>query len=127
MILSQIQKIDSTAPAELSKEISAVWDEVVSSIVNEMLEYAEPHIGDLHINLREEMALELAKLIAKVVGYDGSIMTDLSKPDGTPRKLTDTSLLRSTGWAPGISLQEGLIRTYADFLEEASSGSLRTI
>ena len=71
--------------------------------------------------------LELAKLIAKVVGYDGSIMTDLSKPDGTPRKLTDTSLLRSTGWAPGISLQEGLIRTYADFLEEASSGSLRTI
>jgi GDP-L-fucose synthase len=71
--------------------------------------------------------LELAKLIAKVVGYDGSIMTDLSKPDGTPRKLTDTSLLRSTGWAPGISLQEGLIRTYADFLEETSSGSLRTI
>ena len=71
--------------------------------------------------------LELAKLIAKVVGYDGSIVTDQSKPDGTPRKLTDTSLLRSTGWAPGISLQEGLIRTYADFLEEASSGSLRTI
>jgi hypothetical protein len=64
MILSQIQKIDSTAPADLSEEISAVWDEVVSSIVKEMLEYAEPHIGDLHINLREEMALELAKLIS---------------------------------------------------------------
>jgi GDP-L-fucose synthase len=60
--------------------------------------------------------LELAKLIAKIVGYDGAIETDPSKPDGTPRKLTDTTLLRSTGWAPSISLQDGLIRTYADFL-----------
>jgi GDP-L-fucose synthase len=71
--------------------------------------------------------LKLAELIAKVVGYDGSIMTDPSKPDGTPRKLTDTSLLRSTGWAPGISLSEGLARTYADFLNETQSGSLRSI
>jgi GDP-L-fucose synthase len=71
--------------------------------------------------------LELAKLIAKVVGYDGTIMTDPSKPDGTPRKLTDTSLLRSTGWAPGIPLSEGLARTYADFLEETHSGNLRSI
>jgi GDP-L-fucose synthase len=71
--------------------------------------------------------LELAKLIAKVVGFQGSITTDPSKPDGTPRKLTDTTLLRSTGWAPGISLQEGLTRTYADFLEETHSGRLRSI
>jgi GDP-L-fucose synthase len=71
--------------------------------------------------------LELAKLIATVIGYQGSILTDPSKPDGTPRKLTDTSLLRSTGWAPGISLQEGLTRTYADFLEETQSGRLRSI
>jgi hypothetical protein len=63
MILSQIFKIDSTAPAELSEEISHIWNEVVSSIVKEMLEYAEPHMGELHINLREEMALELAKLM----------------------------------------------------------------
>lgn len=71
--------------------------------------------------------LELAKLIAKVVGFQGSITTDPSKPNGTPRKLTDTTLLRSTGWAPGISLQEGLTRTYADFLEETQSGRLRSI
>jgi hypothetical protein len=64
MILSQIQKIDSTAPVELTVEISAIWDEVVSLIVQQMLEYAEPHIGELHINLREEMALELAKLMS---------------------------------------------------------------
>lgn len=71
--------------------------------------------------------LELAKLIAKIVGYDGAIETDPSKPDGTPRKLTDTTLLRSTGWAPSISLQDGLIRTYADFLDETLSGNLRSI
>lgn len=71
--------------------------------------------------------LELAKLIAKVVGFQGSITTDPSKPNGTPRKLTDTTLLRSTGWAPGISLQEGLTRTYADFLQETQSGRLRSI
>jgi GDP-L-fucose synthase len=71
--------------------------------------------------------LELAKLIAKIVGYDGAIETDPSKPDGTPRKLTDTTLLRSTGWAPSISLQDGLIRTYADFLAETLSGNLRSI
>jgi hypothetical protein len=64
MILSQIHRIDSTAPAELSEEISLIWDEVVSSIAKEMLEYAEPHMGDLHISLREEMALELAKLMS---------------------------------------------------------------
>lgn len=71
--------------------------------------------------------LELAKLIAKVVGYDGVIETDPTKPDGTPRKLTDTTLLRSTGWEPSISLHDGLIRTYADFLDESLSGNLRSI
>lgn len=64
MILSQILKIDSTAPAELSEEISHIWHEVVSSIAKEMLQYAEPHIDELYINLREEIALELAKLMS---------------------------------------------------------------
>lgn len=68
MILSQIFKIDPTAPAELSEEISHIWNEVVNSIVKEMLEYAEPHMGELHINLREEMTLELAKLISYISG-----------------------------------------------------------
>jgi len=62
-IFSQIQTIDSSAPPDLAGELSVIWDEVVNSIVKEMLEYAEPHIGDLHINLREEMALELAKFM----------------------------------------------------------------
>lgn len=70
--------------------------------------------------------LELAKLIAKTVGYQGRIVTDPSKPDGTPRKLTDISLLRSTGWQPKIGLVDGLRRTYEDFLAKHQEGTLRT-
>ena len=57
-------------------------------------------------------------MIAEVVGFTGEIETDTSRPDGTPRKLADSSLLRSTGWQPRISLREGLERTYLTFLEE---------
>ncbi|TWT78398.1 GDP-L-fucose synthase [Posidoniimonas polymericola] len=66
---------------------------------------------------------ELAQLIAKVVGYEGKISFDTSRPDGTPRKLTDSSLIQSTGWQAKISLEEGLRSTYQDFL--ANQQSLR--
>ena len=55
---------------------------------------------------------ELAKLIQQVVGYEGEIVFDSSKPDGTPVKINDNSKLRRLGWAPTISLSEGLARTY---------------
>jgi len=71
--------------------------------------------------------LDLANLVAKTVGYNGQIKTDPSKPDGTPRKLTDTSLLRSTGWNPTIDLVSGLTSTYRDFLETHSSGLIRVV
>ncbi len=58
---------------------------------------------------------ELAELVAEVVGYEGAIDTDPSKPDGTPRKLLDVSRLADLGWRPRISLREGLERTYAEF------------
>jgi hypothetical protein len=62
MLISKIQKLDPQATDELAEEFSVVWYGVVSQIVNEMLAYAEPHMGSLHINIREEMILELAKL-----------------------------------------------------------------
>ncbi len=70
--------------------------------------------------------LELAHLVAETVGYEGVIDTDPTKPDGTPRKLTDTSLLRSTGWSPRIPLKEGIRMTYDDFCREMESGLLRS-
>jgi GDP-L-fucose synthase len=67
----------------------------------------------------------LAKLVAKTVGYEGNLSFDTSKPDGTPRKMTDISLIKNTGWKPKISLEEGVALAYQDFLVENSDGSLR--
>ena len=59
--------------------------------------------------------IDLAKLVAKVVGYKGEILTDPSKPDGTPRKLVDVTKLFALGWKPKISLEDGLVSTYSWF------------
>jgi GDP-L-fucose synthase len=56
---------------------------------------------------------ELALLINKVVGYEGEIIFDASKPDGTPVKVSEISRIKSLGWLPKITLKEGLGRTYA--------------
>lgn len=58
---------------------------------------------------------ELAELIAQVVGFKGEIEFDTTKPDGTPRKLLDCSRLIGMGWTPKISLNDGLLATYADY------------
>lgn len=70
--------------------------------------------------------LDLAKIVAETVGYEGKITTDPTKPDGTPRKVTDMSVMHSLGWKHRISLAEGLKRTYQDFLSEYESGIMRT-
>ncbi len=59
---------------------------------------------------------DLAYLIKEVTGFNGELVFDTSKPDGTPRKLLDVSLLTSLGFTPSIPLREGIERTYADFL-----------
>lgn len=69
--------------------------------------------------------LELAETIRDVVGYEGALTLDASKPDGPLRKLADSSMLRALGWTPRIGLRKGLEQTYAAFLEESESGALR--
>jgi len=68
---------------------------------------------------------ELVELVARIVGYEGLIQWDESRPDGTPRKLLDTSRLNQLGWHPRISLQDGLRETYAAFLDEIRTQRLR--
>lgn len=81
-----------------------------------------------NIGSGEEISiLGLAQAVAKTVGYAGQIKTDPSKPDGTPRKLSDISRLRDTGWKPKISLSEGLASAYASFLQEIQTASLRSV
>lgn len=74
----------------------------------------------------EEISIgELGKIVAEIVGYAGKIVFDESKPDGTPRKLCDTTLLRSLGWSPKIDLRHGIASAYEDFLRESAAGTLR--
>lgn len=73
----------------------------------------EKNISHLNIGSGEEISIaDLTTLIAKVVGYTGSIKFQLDKPDGTLRKLMDTSRIRKFGWEPKIPLEKGLIETY---------------
>ena len=68
---------------------------------------------------------DLARLVMKTVGYEGELTFDASKPDGTPRKLTDISKITATGWAPRIAIEEGVSMAYQSFLEEHAAGTLR--
>ena len=72
--------------------------------------------GLVNVGTGEDLEIkELAQLIGKIAGYTGDIVHDLSKPDGTPRKLMDVAKLHRLGWTASISLEEGLRRVYADF------------
>ena len=68
---------------------------------------------------------DLARLVKDSVGYEGELTFDRSKPDGTPRKLSDISRIRATGWEPQISIDQGVPMAYAAFLEEQGDGRLR--
>jgi GDP-L-fucose synthase len=75
----------------------------------------------INIGCGEDQTIaELATLIARVVGYDGPVVWDSSKPDGTYQKLLDVSRLKSMGWRPKVLLEEGVRRAYTDFLEKDS-------
>jgi GDP-L-fucose synthase len=86
----------------------------------------ERHVGAEPINIGsgEEISIHaLARLIADIAGYDGDILCDASRPDGTPRKRLDTSRLDALGWAPSIALRDGLRQVYDDWrAKEALSG-----
>ena len=76
--------------------------------------------GDMHVNVGcgEDISIEnLAQLVASIVGFEGRITHDTSKPEGTPRKLMASDKLRGMGWSPRISLRDGLKATYSWFQE----------
>ena len=79
-----------------------------------MQQYNEP--GFVNIGTGEDLEIgELALLIKKIVGYEGEVKHDLSKPDGTPRKLMDVNKLHKLGWKASISLEDGIRKVYEDF------------
>lgn len=90
-------------------------DDLADACVFLMQTYSE----DSHVNVGSgsDIAIrDLAELVGKVVGFTGAIVTDPSKPDGTPRKLMDNGMLAGMGWSPRIALEDGIAGAYQAFL-----------
>lgn len=87
-------------------------DDLATAVVTLLEQYDE---GDpINIGVGEDVTIkELADTVARVVGYDGQVKWDASKPDGTPRKLLDVSRIHSLGWKAAIGLEEGIRSTYS--------------
>lgn len=84
-----------------------------------------PMLSHINVGCGEDISiLELAKLIARVTGFEGEIVTDPSKPDGTMRKLLSVNRLEGMGWQPTIGLEQGVRETFEWFLENAGSARL---
>lgn len=91
-------------------------DDCADALVFLMKHYSEE--GHINLGSGEEVSIrKLAQMICKTIGFEGQITHDLSKPDGTPRKLLDSSRLRSMGWVPAVSLSAGLEMAYEAFRE----------
>ncbi len=94
-------------------------DDLADAAVFLMHHYDDEAI--INVGVGKDISIrELAQLIASIVGFEGRIVFDTSKPDGTPRKLLDVSRLFALGWRPRISLEEGLRQTYAWFVEHVA-------
>lgn len=100
-------------------------DDCAEAIVFLMKTYS----GEQHVNIGsgEDVTIEeLARTIMKVVDFDGDLTKDLSKPDGSPRKLMSGDKLQAMGWSPKVSLEEGLRSTYAYWLSHGGSNDRRS-
>ena len=91
-------------------------DDCASACLFLLEKYDSPEI--VNVGCGEDISIrELAELVCEVVGFDGELSWDKTKPDGTPRKLLDVSKLRGLGWTPTISLRDGIAQAYDWFLK----------
>lgn len=91
-------------------------DDLADAALFLMLSYDDPDI--VNVGVGEDVTIrELAEIVRAVVGFEGDIVLDPAKPDGTPRKLLDVSKIQSLGWQARIPLRDGVARTYRWFLE----------
>jgi GDP-L-fucose synthase len=98
-------------------------DDLADAVVYLLETYDEEPI--VNIGWGEDVTIrELAEIVAAVAGFQGRLVFDSSKPDGTPRKLLDTSRLTSLGWKPKITLRAGIEQTYAWFKENVAEARL---
>jgi GDP-L-fucose synthase len=95
----------------------------VSDLADALVHLLKSYSGEQHVNIgfgSDITIAELARAIKDCVGFEGEIVFDRTKPDGTPRKLIDSSFMRSMGWSPRIDLAEGLHSTYEWYLRNGA-------
>ena len=100
----------------------------VDDAADAMVHLLKTYSGARHVNVgtgEDISILELTRMVAEVVGFEGEIVTDPTKPDGTPRKLMDVSTLFDTGWRPKYDLRSGLEDAYSWFVEHVEKGDAR--
>lgn len=106
-------------------DMAAACVHVMELDTTEYCARTQPMLSHINVGTGQDVTIrELAETIARVVGYQGEVEFDPSKPDGTPRKLLDVSLLHQLGWQAGVPLEQGLQDTYAWFVSQ--SDRLRT-
>jgi GDP-L-fucose synthase len=75
----------------------------------------------VNVGTGEDLSIrELAELIKEISGFEGDLLFDTSKPDGTMRKLMDVSMMKSLGWQPNVSLKEGIEQVYKEYSDSLS-------
>ena len=95
-------------------------DDCADACVHLMKTYSDD--GHINVGSGEDITiLDLTRLVCRIVGYDGAIVHDLTKPDGTPRKLMSADKLRALGWTPTIGLDDGVADAYRAFLDSGQA------
>ena len=97
-------------------------DDVADACIH-LMQADQASEGPFNLGTGSDIAiLELAELIARIIGYSGQLICDPSKPDGTARKLLDSGRIRQLGWSPKVMLEQGLERTYQWYLAQHGQG-----
>lgn len=113
--INQKEEVVIWGSGKIKREFMYI-DDLSDALVFLMNNYSEDKFINIGTGIDIEIN-ELAKIIKEIVGYKGKIVNDLSKPDGTPRKLLDVSRLKATGWKYKIELKEGIEKTYKWYLK----------
>ena len=125
-----VEATEKSAPAETLWGTGAPKREFlhVDDLANAVLIASEKYDSSMHLNIGsgQELSIkELAELVADIAGYKGEIKWDSSKPDGTPRKVLDVTKAKSLGWAPAISLRDGIASAMNWYKEATAKGVSR--
>ena len=131
MAIALLRKFDE-AKAQVAKKQVTLWGTgtprrelmYVDDAVDAALFVLQNYSGKDPINIGVGMDLtirEIAEVVKRTVGYEGEVVFDASKPDGAPRKLVDTSRLAGLGWEPKTSLEDGVTKAYAWYLQSPHS------